>query len=285
MSLIAIFSLLLLQKTMPDFHVSHPDAWYDQFIDWLGKKSLGNNAILLISVIVPAVLVGWLLIIIDLALVTLAVDIVILFWASGTGGWRKAVDQFIASAEAEKLAPAKQLAIDKFEIKSMPATTSLSDVCHAVNNHLSLVTFSRFFNIIFWYALLGSAGVVLVRLTDNAMRHELSGSASDAEVDRQPKVVQTVRSIQYGLNWPSVRLHGLVLSLVGNFEHTFKLFLSDMSTEQKDEQQQLIDYVCQALNLKTLGGTTRVLKSQMLLIERARLIWLAGLSVVFVLLG
>jgi len=283
MSLIAIFSLLLLQKTMPDLHVSHPDAWHDQFIHWLKKKSLGRNAILLISVIVPAALVGWLLIALDMSLITLAVDIVILFWACGKGGWRKAVEQFVELVESGKSESAKQLAINKFEIADLSEEASESEVNRAVNSQLSIVTFSRFFNVVFWYALLGSAGVILVRLTDNAMRHELSKTSS--ETDSELKEIQTIRSIQYGLNWPSVRVHGFVLSLVGNFDRTFTLFLADMNTEQKDEKQQLVDYVCQALNIKTLGATMGVLKSQMLLIERARLVWLAGLSVVLVMLG
>lgn len=280
MSLMAIFSLLLIQKLMPDFTIDQPDGWQKKIVSWLNKKSKSQNIILLLSVLVPSALIGWLLLALNNLYVTFVFDVIILVWACGNGGWRKSVDHFIKLIDGGHLEKAQDQAIKKFGVAKSDVGTSEKSLVSQVNIALNMMTFSRFFNVMFWYLLLGSAGVVLVKLTDNAIMLQ-----QEEPADEYPDSRQHTRSIQYGLRWLPVRLHGVILAFVGNFDVTFKKVVEDINEKQKDEQQQLAEYARLSLGSKFNPELTVSLKKLMLLIERARLVWLAGISVVLVLLG
>lgn len=100
--------------------------------------------------------------------------------------------------------------------------------------------FERMFVTLFWYLIAGPLGVLFAYISYQLRYDVLAGSESPE--------VESVEGIIRLLEWLPLRLLGLTLGLVGNFENCFKRFRRAGFTEEVPADQAVYEYTLCALD-------------------------------------
>jgi len=137
--------------------------------------------------------------------------------------------------------------------------------------------FQCYFPVIFWFALLGAPGALLYRLLclyRHRARHELDG----VRLDRLLAI----------LEWLPLRLFGLSLALVGNWQATMEPLLRSLKILTEPPAETLAKFITASLQgvaatrEDTPASEVAELEALPALVDRALISWIAVLGVVAV---
>lgn len=163
------------------------------------------------------------------------------------------------------------------EILTMPLQgKSRQELHEQVISRLIVLAFDRLFLVLFWYLLLGPAGALMARLTEQAITNA-----------QRINCTEQVLRFQQVMHWPAGRLMGLTLGLVTRPWQGLVLFMRDiwrwrLSTEEfLNRQLQVCAYPC--VELMTEAGDEQLLDLRER-IWRSLAVWVA-LAALGVILG
>ena len=142
------------------------------------------------------------------------------------------------------------------------------------NPSMSTILVQRYqhcFAILFWYALLGVAGITLY-FSITQLKKILRGEAGNTVA-----LKAFLETVQNTLDWVPVRLLGLTFALVGHFGHVFKQWLQKCLQGINHPQGLLIEWGQAALNSES---GTDPLKPATDLMDRSLLVWLVVLLLI-----
>lgn len=285
MKLIAILVVLVFQRSFGHTPVDQPDRWFDSILmRFSGQFGSGTTAFGML-VVLPAVILWLFLWWIDSWLISLVLDVTVLIYAIGPGKFREALADYLDLWNQNKETEAYQLAVSQLGLPEQEIIPGRGQLHRQIRDSLVLGTFNRFFTTIFWYLVFGAAGALLVRLTDRF-------------VDRldDPEQPHQARNFQVAMRWLPVRIQGLVFALVGDFVNTFNRWFKDLADSVEPARNQLLRYAFLAQGIDIEKDLERdwstakdeqvrqSLQGMLSLIERARLIWLAGIALSVILI-
>jgi len=208
-TLLAVVLVLIAARTLPDLARLRDFAWLKA---WLATWNGGDRARPLPAIVVPLIVVaicaliqialaGWLF-----GLPAFAFALVVLFYCWGPRDLDEDVDAVLAETDRDlRMQAAQRLRPDPAE-RPLPADAALL-VEAAFQSALS-----RWFGVLFWFAILGPAGAIGYRLVQlmarvPTFRDELS--AADRNLFER---------LALALDWAPAHLMALTLALVSDFD-------------------------------------------------------------------
>jgi membrane protein required for beta-lactamase induction len=179
--------------------------------------------------------------------------------------------------------------------QNMPPPTDIAGLHNTFCKLYVYRCFEKMFVMFFWYLLAGPIGIMFAYICYQLRECE--------EVPQNDNEVVTVRVLIEILEWAPVRLLGMTLSLVGNFEACFDRLRKTWLDSEIESGQLVYEYSICALDLEPLGegdGEANIesepalktfrekaaleVDSLQALMERSQIIWLC-LIALFTILG
>lgn len=208
------------------------NAW-QVFIAKRLQQGLGSSVVFLLCVM-PLVLLLWLLLWwldgVYWYLPVLAIHLLTVIYALGRrcdlvwieryiAAWRQGDEQAASYYAAEVLGEPLHESHQKNDGK-----------LHArVISRLVVFAFDRLFLVLFWYLLLGPVGVLMARLTEQAITNaRKEANQLDKEGVALTCCEEQVVRFQQVMHWPAARLMGLTLGLTGRPLLGFRQFMGDV---------------------------------------------------------
>lgn len=133
------------------------------------------------------------------------------------------------------------------------------------------LTYERLFAVIFWFILLGPAGLILYTATIS-LRNFLSAEGHD-------RLLSYALKLKALLDWAPVRLLGLSYGLVGHFTAVSSLWPTHLKGGSDSDARLVVEYGCAALGLSE-SALDQAQADVIHLINRALLLWLTVIAVV-----
>lgn len=187
----------------------------DQVFSRLGGRVWVYGLVIAVPVVLLSAILGWF----DHWLVTFLVgfgSLVLVFGSGDQADQLKLYRQYQADGDLDQ---AYELALATFDLPEGLYEGGPEQMDEALNLSLAYQLLERFFVALFWFMAFGAPGVLLVVLVRHTravllqMPSESSGATSLA--------VQ----VHHAINWFPVRLLTLSLALVGDFTHSFAIWL------------------------------------------------------------
>ena len=181
----------------------------------LGGRTWVYCLVLAIPVVVLVAILGWF----DYWLITFLVGFGSLVLVFGPGDQVDKLKQYRQDQSDGETELSYELAVGAFDLPEGLYEGGAGQMDEALKLSLAYQLLERFFVAVFWFAAFGAPGVLLAVLVRHARivfvdsSSENSGAASLA--------VQ----VHHAINWIPVRLLTLSLALVGNFSHSFAIWL------------------------------------------------------------
>lgn len=218
MKFFTLLAVLALRK-LPGQKLTQPlDALFAKWQNWLAAKlktNLGSTQVVLASllpILASLVLVLWLLEGKWWFLPTLAVHLLVIFYALGRRCDLVWLTKYLAARKNEDLEAANHYAENILTSKLVGLDPK--EVHAKVLARLIVVAFDRLFLVTFWYLVFGPLGALLARLVE-----ELVNNANQKQLENYDSLPDCCSPqliyLQKTLRWPAARLMGLTLGLTG----------------------------------------------------------------------
>lgn len=240
--------------------------WVDRQVERFGVSNAVFLAMLLGPVFLAALVLWW----VDSWLLTLLLSILALVLAFGPGDQvdqLKRYRQFRADGDDEA---AYQLGIEHLGLPEGLYENGTDTMDEALKEGLAYQLFQRFFVSFFWFVAFGIPGVLLVGLLvllEPVFRYHNGASVA----------IQ----FRHAVNWIPVRLLVLSMGLVGNFAHTFAIWLRRVREFEITDRAFLWSGIKAALPAESSAQRPEDL---LLLLKRAQILWLVVLAL-FIIFG
>ena len=187
----------------------------NRVVERLGNRTWVYILLLALPVILLSTVLAWF----DLWLVSFLVGFGSLVLVFGPGDQVDKLKQYRQDQSDGETELSYELAVGAFDLPEGLYEGGAGQMDEALKLSLAYQLLERFFVAVFWFAAFGAPGVLLAVLVRHARivfvdsSSENSGAASLA--------VQ----VHHAINWIPVRLLTLSLALVGNFSHSFAIWL------------------------------------------------------------
>jgi AmpE protein len=212
---LAIFIVFLLRRAGFELFRLQRDEWFWRSCAWVSDKlrrwGLRAQLHLPLVLIPPGLLValiGWLLAGRLLGLPYLLLTVGVLIYSEGRGQLRQQVDEYLDFWRVDDALAAGRSARSFAPDAQRLAPKALASLHRFAVDGLLYRSFSNWFAIVFWLALLGPWAALSYRL----LHLYLLGKGAYERRNRA-----AVQSILYYIDWVPARLLGFVFAIVGNF--------------------------------------------------------------------
>ncbi|MBP5072544.1 regulatory signaling modulator protein AmpE [Pseudomonas chlororaphis] len=217
------FLVLLLAVWIEKFsalrqRVQHDEPWLRQLFRQESSLRLAKRPwwVLALLVLLPAVLLGLLLLILEplaYGLLALPVHLLVVIYSLGRGDLLGELGPFRDAWRREDLQAAAHVAKRDLEI----CADSGEQLLGQVQGHLLWQAYQSFFAVIFWYFLLGPVAALSYRLLALAAEHS-----------KNPAVAERAGQLRHAFDWLPVRLLAASFALVGNFVAVSRVMLHEL---------------------------------------------------------
>jgi AmpE protein len=266
MDFIAIIAAYLVSISLS----GHGEPLTGLALDWrsfLQKRGWSAKITVVLFALVPAILLAVLLWLVSSSIVTLVVSVGVLLLSFKTGDQPEVLAEFTRKQETEDDQGAWQLAVEELGLAAQMYEPGDDAIEEGVQAGLAYLFLERFFVAIFWFMTFGAPGVLLVWLISTAL--------SD---DQQSDVF--FHRVKHALYWIPVRLMTFTLALVGDFNHCFPIWLSQVKDFERDDRVLLVTCLKSAVGERS---TEQLLPESMALLRRSQYAWLVGLAIILIL--
>lgn len=278
MTFILILIAVFLVRTQGQIISPQRDAWLAEWIEKVQSsiyaRHYGSYSLWIVllapilglfALLIFLHAIGW-------SLLAHALNLLVLVYSFGRGDIKEDIQTFVDDLKRNDLQAAYHDA---------SAFSGSHDESHAENwpqlhretlGGISYRHFDHIFPSIFWFALFGGPGALLYRLA------KLCGGLFEAAENRQ-----TMDSIAAAMAWVPLKLLGITFAIIGNFNATFKHWLSLLFERGEGQVEELFGYVQSSLG--AVGSDevdSEVLELEELeaLFDRALITWLAILALI-----
>ncbi|MBV7546607.1 regulatory signaling modulator protein AmpE [Pseudomonas sp. PDM26] len=217
------FLVLLLAVWIEKFsalrhRVQRDSGWTQELNKLEASPRLSGRPWMVLSVLVllPVVLLGLLLIVIEpvaYGLLALPIHLLVVIYSLGRGDLLGDLGPFRDAWRREDLQAATHVAKRDLDI----GADSGEQLLEQVEGHLLWEAYHSFFAVIFWYFLLGPVAALSYRLLALAEEH-----------GKNPAVVERAGQLRHAFDWVPVRLLAASLALVGNFVAVSRVMLHEL---------------------------------------------------------
>jgi len=217
------FLVLLLAVWIEKFsalrqRVQHDEPWLRQLFRQEASPRLAKRPwwVLALLVLLPAVLLGLLLLILEplaYGLLALPVHLLVVIYSLGRGDLLGELGPFRDAWRREDLQAAAHVAKRDLDI----CADSGEQLLGQVQGHLLWQAYQSFFAVIFWYFLLGPVAALSYRLLALAAEHS-----------KNPAVAERAGQLRHAFDWLPVRLLAASFALVGNFVAVSRVMLHEL---------------------------------------------------------
>ncbi|WP_347904028.1 regulatory signaling modulator protein AmpE [Pseudomonas purpurea] len=172
--------------------------------------------VLALLVLLPVVLLGLLLVVLDplaYGLLALPVHVLVVIYSLGRGDLLGGLGPFRDAWRREDLQAASHVAKRDLDI----CADSGEQLLERVQAHLLWQAYQSFFAVIFWYFLLGPVAALSYRLLALAAEHS-----------KNTALAERASQLRHAFDWVPVRLLGASFALVGNFVAVSRVMLHEL---------------------------------------------------------
>lgn len=275
MSFCAIFIALLLERFFDYSHLRHW-RWFPAYQKFILGKCVGKSPAIVLAALIGLALIGLFIVEVLMAgvlfgFVKLFISFAIILYCFGPRNlW---ADIFaclidIANGDARGL-------VEKLKVSFGVVPTNGPEVMHReLLTAVFIQANRRVFAIIFWFSLLGVYGVVAYRLLSLIV-----GEAGKEHSD--PRVADLARQYEAYMDWPAVRVLGLLFALGGNFTRVFAVWRQSVSRGVEANDTLIVECGMSTLNaasLEVLPIDGSAEKEQVALLDRSFAIMLVFIA-------
>ncbi|MDH5518470.1 MAG: regulatory signaling modulator protein AmpE [Gammaproteobacteria bacterium] len=193
---------------------------------------------------------------------------VVFVYCLGTQNIEQQIDQIISAFRDGQPAAAHAIIEDLSGDSTVNDENSLQ-LC--LSSTLNLMT-ERLFGVIFWFAILGPAGALLYRLSQQFLSIYRDDPIFSKSAERMSEL----------LNWLPERFLAISFAITGHFEGALAAFKENKETDRSG-QYLLIDICLGALEGNDSNDKAAYLSAYRGLVLRSMIFWLATIAVLFLL--
>lgn len=277
MIFISLFTALVLDRLLTQFHSFRQFDWFQDYADWMNDViSIQRfpNWFGLISLILPLLFVVWFLQGIFssglFGLFEMAFNVVVLYLCFGPKDLDQQIDDYLLGVNSED-SERKQLAGSKIRGSSVEADPAPQ--AKQVVSGIFTSAHRRIFACVFWFVVLGPIGAVAYRLIEQGIKLKFSA-------EKEGLTLETFSVMLGFLEWLSTRITVVTFMLSGNFEGAYSGYkkaaaeLVDINETNQGILEQAgqggIQYSSAASNEQTIDEV----KKARGLVLRALVVWL-----------
>jgi len=226
--------------------------------------------VLVILVLLPVMLLGLLLVVLDpvaYGLLALPVHVLVLVFSLGRGDVLAGLGPFRDAWRRGDLQAAAHVAQRDIDVCADTGEQLLENV----QAHLLWQAYQSFFAVIFWYFLLGPVAALSYRLLALAVEH-----------GKNPELVERAQQLRHAFDWLPVRLLAASFALVGNFAAVSRVMLHELLSWDISAAQLIDKAGCAAAEIpppQTGPEGVSSLDALWELLLRSALLWYAGFAV------
>ena len=247
-------------------------GWVRELNKLEASPKLAKNPwwVLIILILLPVILLGLLLVVLDpvaYGLLALPVHLVVLIFSLGRGDLLADLGPFRDAWRRGDLQAAAHVAERDISVRAENGEQLLEHV----QAHLLWQAYQSFFAVIFWYFLLGPVVALAYRLLALASEH-----------GQNPLVVERAGQLRHAFDWLPVRLLAASFALVGNFVAVSRVMLHellnwDISAAQLVEKVGLVagEIPAPVVGAEGINSLDRLWE----LLLRAAVLWYAGFAI------
>jgi len=247
-------------------------GWVRELNKLEASPKLAKNPwwVLIILILLPVMLLGLLLVVLDpvaYGLLALPVHLVVLIFSLGRGDLLADLGPFRDAWRRGDLQAAAHVAERDISVRAENGEQLLEHV----QAHLLWQAYQSFFAVIFWYFLLGPVAALSYRLLALAVEH-----------GKNPELVEHAQQMRHAFDWLPVRLLAASFALVGNFAAVSRVMLHELLSWEISAAQLINKAGCAAAELappQTGPEGVSSLDALWELLLRAAVVWYAGFAV------
>ena len=247
-------------------------GWVRELNKLEASPKLAKNPwwVLIILILLPVILLGLLLVVLDpvaYGLLALPVHLVVLIFSLGRGDLLADLGPFRDAWRRGDLQAAAHVAERDISVRAENGEQLLEHV----QAHLLWQAYQSFFAVIFWYFLLGPVAALSYRLLALAVEH-----------GKNPELVEHAQQMRHAFDWLPVRLLAASFALVGNFAAVSRVMLHELLSWEISAAQLINKAGCAAAELappQTGPEGVSSLDALWELLRRAAVVWYAGFAV------
>ncbi|WP_338291601.1 beta-lactamase regulator AmpE [Planctobacterium marinum] len=220
MTLISLLLVIALERLTTKSNIWRSETYMLPYLDFLRSKGwlyTTNAWQIYLAVAMPTLVMWWIFLNLESSLLTLVLNLVVLFIAVGCPHIRAKFKGYLQASNRGDFA-ARDLYAE--ELKFIPANGI------SFGQHMVWINFRYYFAIAFWFLILGGTGAVMY-LTARLLE-------SQAPDESQRKVAARVMTI---LDWVPARIAACGFLLVGHFTQgvkSFSSYLFDLTISARD---------------------------------------------------
>ena len=247
-------------------------GWVRELNKLEASPKLAKNPwwVLIILILLPVILLGLLLVVLDpvaYGLLALPVHLVVLIFSLGRGDLLADLGPFRDAWRRGDLQAAAHVAERDISVRAENGEQLLEHV----QAHVLWQAYQSFFAVIFWYFLLGPVAALSYRLLALAVEH-----------GKNPELVEHAQQMRHAFDWLPVRLLAASFALVGNFAAVSRVMLHELLSWEISAAQLINKAGCAAAELappQTGPEGVSSLDALWELLLRAAVVWYAGFAV------
>ena len=247
-------------------------GWVRELNKLEASPKLAKNPwwVLIILILLPVILLGLLLVVLDpvaYGLLALPVHLVVLIFSLGRGDLLADLGPFRDAWRRGDLQAAAHVAERDISVRAENGEQLLEHV----QAHLLWQAYQSFFAVIFWYFLLGPVAALSYRLLALAVEH-----------GKNSELVEHAQQMRHAFDWLPVRLLAASFALVGNFAAVSRVMLHELLSWEISAAQLINKAGCAAAELappQTGPEGVSSLDALWELLLRAAVVWYAGFAV------
>ena len=244
MKFIALLIVLALMQYWGNSRVLHNDDWFRNLLGRLDSSGLPAAPCLLLATLVPAFLVGWLLTVADgwlFGLVGLGLNVLLLLYCMGRRDFEGLLNRYREQCRDGDFEAAFLLAQQEFPTDAEMGGPGNPERLHRwMKRSLVYMAFERWFAVIFYFVLFGSAGALAYRLLQLAGEGDDDGPGRDF----QQRALHLV-------DWLPTRFLVFAFALTGDYMGSREQLTSGMQNTDSPSADILSDAAHAALGLKS----------------------------------
>lgn len=237
-----IIAVMLLQVWGSGARLQH-DGWFRGWRARVEGWNLSGGLGLALLVLPPVLLAQYVFASVEpvlFGLLWLVLAVIMLMYAFGRGDFHALMARYRGQAYSGDFEGAYLAADAEFGLGGVtPDPASAQEVHSLIQRALLYEGFQRWFAVLFWFVVLGPAGILAYRLLQLCRR------------DFEPELT---RRCLFVADWVPARLLAVAFSLTGNFIASREVLLHAIQDVSRDTSQLLHSVACASLDLDVLAG-------------------------------